>query len=104
MWSISRSKINKKVGGDSYVPFWRLFQKALPILRRNRIAFPPASYCLNIDASIISQKAGFRPRAHDLCERIHGWMNYGRYAQLCQILVGCYAQYLNGVAVGQYVP
>ncbi len=100
----SRGEFDKKIARNVNVPLRCFIQKHFPIFGRNRIAFPPPSCCLNIHAGVISQNIHSRPRAHHLCKGIHSWMNYGRYAQHCQIRVGWYVQYLNGVGVGQYVP
>ncbi len=70
MWSISRSKVNKKVGGDSYVPFWGFVQEPPKKIIWDRIKSLPISNSLFSDAKILSHICA-TPRLNNFSETFH---------------------------------
>ena len=71
MWSISCSKINQKVGGYRYVPFWCLFQKALPVLRGNRIVTTPLARHIFVGQIEVGSHFLAAPCFHDFGKTLH---------------------------------
>ena len=103
MWSVSRSKIDKKLRGNFDVPLWGFVQKFAPVLCWNRITLPPASDGFYVDTGIARKNVHTRPPTNDIFERIHRWMNSGLFVQSSQAPVGLCGQCLNGGVLGQFV-
>ncbi len=82
MWSISRSKIDKKIGCDSYVPLWSFVQELSPVFSRKAVKSLPSAHSLFGNTKIRSKLLP-PPRPYDFSIAVHE-SHYGESLQFCQ--------------------
>ena len=95
IWSISRSKINKKLRGDTYVSNRRLFEKPFPVPLGNRVVSTPLASAFFRHAEILRQRRP-APRLNYFTEAFH-FSDNGVIPHLCQgALPQCYGSSNRG--------